>query len=319
MKPSLSGILILEPFDFNPNVLKQLINMSDVVYLGIEDTRDFNKVELIFTRLNYYIDDVLIKKFPNLKYILSPTTGLTHIDTSVVTNTDLQITTLKNHTSKLSGITSTPELAWGLFINLVRKISVSYESVKDGFWDRDKFKGTQLRGMNIGIIGYGRIGRQLSVYANAFGCDVAWYDVSIGNIKDQTDSRFSNLSDIAKYSDAIFVCASYSMGDLFIIDDIFLNKVTNRPYIVNIARANLVDEFALCSALEANKIRGVASDVLTGEDIGNISKSPLLLRAQKYNDVLITPHIGGCTLEAMQLTEQFTFDIFLKELTYYAS
>lgn len=305
------GILILEPKDFNPKVIVRLKKMSKFLFLGLDDIKNFGDIQVIFIRLHHYIDEDFIQKFPNLKYILSPTTGVTHINPEVAQNASINIITLKDHTSKLDKITSTPELAWGLFINLVRKILESHASVKSGLWDREKFKGLQIKGMTVGIIGYGRIGKQIQVYAKAFGCDVIWFDIV--NVKSDSSGRTNHLIDIAENSDAIFICASYSIGDPILIDEKFLRKTKKKPYIINTARANLVDESSICHALDTKLIRGFASDVLTGEDEGQQSESPLLLRAEMNGDVLITPHIGGCTLDAMNATEEIILDLFVEE------
>ena len=318
MKKKFDTTLILEANDFDASAIERIRNFSDNLAFGLSDVQRPTGVEVIITRLKYYIDDEFVSPFPKLKYILSPTTGETHISPAILNHNIIKVITLKNHTRLLWNITSTPELAWGLFLNLARNVVTAFDSVKNNVWDRDQFKGRQINGMKIGIIGFGRVGQKIAQYAQCFGCDIIWNDPNptcSDNLKQATNTKLFTL---AKQSDAVFICASYRSGDTPIVTEKFLKNTAKKPFLINTSRANLIDEKAVCAALEKGTITAIATDVLKGEEQGTQSHSEILLRSLNHDDVLITPHIAGCTVEAMSLTENIILDVFLNELSVYS-
>ncbi|MDB2369502.1 hypothetical protein N9W92_00990 [Planktomarina temperata] len=310
-----SGILILEPEGFSVKVIDKLKARSENVFFGLDDATHCDIVDVIFVRLSRYIDTKFVNKFKNLKFIVSPTTGYTHFSSEILNSQSFKVLTLKNKTNELSAITSTPELAWGLMLSLVRNIPSANCDVIKGNWCRDKFKGKQISGLKIGIIGFGRVGQKLAEYAKAFGSEVVWTDLKNVTCDPDLLVRQVDLCTIASSCDVIFVTASYTLGDKYIIDKNFLSEVKRKPFIINVSRANLLDEEATLRSLEMGRISGVAADVIDGDEIMDIQTSRLWRAAKMMQNVLLTPHIGGCTTQGMEFTEALAADLLFNELS----
>ena len=146
------NILILESQDFPADALKTLSTLGKV-HLG--KTSNNKEIDMVMCRLAHKLDDFFLNSYPNLKYIVTPTTGLTHIDMDVMKRKKIKVISLKGpqHTFFLSTITSTAELTFGLILSLLRNIPTSSQDVINGNWNRDQFKGKQLSELKKGIIG----------------------------------------------------------------------------------------------------------------------------------------------------------------------
>src|SRR5690606_10220706 len=104
----------------------------------------------------------------NLRYILTPTTGLNHIDMEMAARQGIKVISLKGETEFLSGIPSTAEHTWALLLSLLRKIPAAHKHVMSGKWERDEFKAHNLCHYKLGILGFGRVGKQIAEYARVF-------------------------------------------------------------------------------------------------------------------------------------------------------
>jgi D-3-phosphoglycerate dehydrogenase len=197
-------------------------------------------------------------------------------------------------------------LNFGLIIQLVRNLHESINStIRTKKFHRDKFKGIELKNKVLGIIGFGRIGRKIYKYAKAFGMKILINDKKKLKISSQV-----SLSNLLKKSDIISINADTSN---LIINKNNIKTLKHNCYIVNTSRGELVDEQAIYNALIKKKISGYATDVLDFYyESNNISKSYIFRAYKKKLNVVITPHIGGCTYEAMHLTEVILAKYFLK-------
>ena len=136
-----------------------------------------NQFKCIFTRLGLNLYAENLKNQNSLDYIVTPTTGLNHIDVDHAKSKNIKIISLKNETKFLKQITSTAEHTWSLILNLIRKINETSLRVKAGSWSRDDLFIDELYGMSIGIIGFGRLGKIISEYAKAFKMNVYVFDI----------------------------------------------------------------------------------------------------------------------------------------------
>ena len=116
-----------------------------------------NKADVIYTGLQYYIGRNLMDRYKNLKIIVTPTTGLTHIDLDYAKRRGIDVISLKGETEFLEDIHSTAEHTIALTLSLLRKIPHAFSKVSE--WNRDDFIGSELYGKTIGIIGVGRLGK----------------------------------------------------------------------------------------------------------------------------------------------------------------
>lgn len=128
-------------------------------------------------RLAHFIDEKFLDIFPDLKSLVSPTTGSTHIDLQACDRKGIRVFTLRDCMPKLEKITSTAEHALCSMLSLVRRLPHAHTStVERGEWNRDDFCSRQMSSLRLGIVGLGRIGKWMSRYAKIIGMEVAAHD-----------------------------------------------------------------------------------------------------------------------------------------------
>ena len=307
-------ILITEPQDYSKKAIEIYKSLGEVV-LGGEPTAD---VEVVVIRLKHRIDKSWLDKMPNLKVIASPTTGHNHIDVAEAERRGIRLVTLRGHTEFLDKITSTAEETLGLMLALVRKIPQAHEHVKAGGWDRDQFRGYQLAGQNLGILGLGRLGKMVASYGKVLGMNVLACDPAVSEdemkkleIKKEEHDNLFKESDIL----SLHVLLTDTTQNLIKEDHLKLMKPT--AHLVNTARAEILEKGALEKALKENWIAGAAVDVMWDEEGGgaHLAQSELWKMAKSgRHNLIIVPHIGGATYDAMQITEEFIANLVKKEL-----
>ena len=204
-------------------------------------------------------------------------------------------------------ITSTSELTIGLILSLLRNINAAHKDVTyNQNWDRDKFKSRQLSKLTLGIIGLGRIGGHVSNYAQAFGMKVMAYDPYIAEeVFHEHNVEQCDLLTLLEQSDIVSMHAKLNQENHHLLGVAELRKMRKDAMLVNTARGALLDEVAAASQIEQGLLAGIAVDVLEHEhaEIG-WWESPLIKAAKSNYNVLITPHIGGCTSDAMHISEK---------------
>ena len=196
-----------------------------------------------------------------------------------------------------SNTRSVAELVIGASIVLIRKILEKNNAAHQGIWNKDAKGSFELRGKTLGIIGYGNIGTQLSVMAEAMGMRVQFYDVEtklpLGNAQAK-----KSIKDIVSTSDIISLHVPETSQTKNLINKAVLKQFKNGSILINYARGEVVDLDALTQALKDKQIAGAAIDVfpVEPEKNGDAFHTPL----QGLSNVLLTPHIGGSTEEAQE-------------------
>ena len=294
--------LILEPKDFSKSALRDLSRKYTVICEKLDAEDDHRSVEVIFCRLKYNLNAEFLKMFTGLKYIGSPTTGNDHIDTKYCMNNGIIIVSLKGESAFLyNEITSTAEYTWALMLSSWRKVFPATTSVLEGNWDRDQFKSYQIKDKNLGIIGMGRIGKQLKKYADAFGLNFRYFDPYVLNLS----GKMNNLKDLAAWSDIIIIACEYNADTHCLIDRKFLSYLKDGSLIINTARGGIVDEEALLEAMILKEIFYSADVVSNEQDKNKFETNKLLKINPACSQILITPHIAGASYDAMNKTEDF--------------
>lgn len=189
---------------------------------------------------------------------------------------------------------ATAEHTLALLFALVRKIPQADLSVKRGEWRRESFKGLELAGKTLGIIGLGRVGRAVALRAEAFGMTVMAFDPLL----DQRDIsglkvQLMNFTEVLTKADFITLHVPLNDETRSMIDDSQLDRCKEGVCIINCSRGGVVNESALWKALERGKVSGAALDVFENEPP---SQSGLL----KCKSVILTPHVAGQTIETSE-------------------
>jgi D-3-phosphoglycerate dehydrogenase len=295
----------LEPYGYSENAVSLWLNNGyNYVSGSFKDLGSFDNicsVEILIVRLKNYIDKSIIDLLPNLKFVITATTGLDHIDERLLLERKIELVSLRVYKEFLDTIPSTAEHTWALLLALVRNVPSANSDVRNGSWNRDLFRGYQLKNKSIGIIGLGRTGKKVANYANAFGMKVYFYDPFV--LSDE-QIGLNNILELASLSDFISIHVHLLPSTTNLINKTFISHCKEGVYIINTSRGKVCDELALFNGLQNNKIKGIATDVLDTE-LGIISNS-YLWQAQKMGaNVIITPHIGGATWDAMWDCEEF--------------
>ncbi len=304
-------VLVTESAGYSVLALQEYRRAGDVV-LGdrpeSEPTLRPEQVGAVVVRLGQFLDAAFLNRFPNLRFVVSPTTGLNHIDLEACSTRGIEVISLKGETAFLDSITGTSELALGLMLALLRKIPAAHQhTTADLGWDRDLFCARMLSRMTMGIIGLGRLGKQMARMCHGLGMKVIACDPHVGNADFViAEARRVTLLELAAQSDVVSLHADYRRENDGMIDGRFIAACRPGTLLVNTARGELCDEIALAGALDTGHIGGLATDVLRDEQSGAVlAEHPLVRRARQGMNVIITPHIGGCCADAMRETEEF--------------
>ncbi len=300
-------ILNAEPEDYSPQALEILRSAGTVEMKALDREGLLAAVrdaDILIIRLKFQIDEQVLSAAPRLKALVSATTGLDHIDLEVAARRGVKVLSLKGETEFLRSIPATAELTWGLLLAVTRKIPAAFDSVLRGRWERDEFKGRDLAGKRLGILGLGRIGSMVARYGLAFGMRVMSYDPQPAQWLDGVE-RSASMADLLAGSDIFSIHVPLNPETRHLIGRTELDLLPPGALLINTARGDILDEQALLEALESGRIGGAALDVLSNERSDALSRSPLIEYARRHSNLILTPHIGGATYESMAATEVF--------------
>ena len=194
-------------------------------------------------------------------------------------------------------ITSTAEHAFLLMLSGIRNIFPAVSSVTKKNWDYEPFVGRQLTSLEIGVMGYGRLGKMFANYSKAFSANVRIYDPFV---KCDDYPQYKNLKDFLNNLDVLSLHIHASKENLEIINKDFLSNCKNGLLIVNTSRGEIVNESDLLSYLNKNNKSKYFTDVLSSETKG-LSNNKLLEKSLKDDSIVITPHMGGMTIDAQKI------------------
>lgn len=260
--------------------------------------------DAIIVRFAHRIDRELILAGRKLRAIACAATGTDHIDVETARSRGIAIVSLAGETAFLRQIPASAEHSWGLLLALTRRIPWAAEAARQGEWTRDAFRGRDLAGRTLGIIGCGRIGEKVARYGLAFGMNVLAFDPYRAELPEGV-ARAASLSSLMQSADAIMVHVPLNKETTGLIDAGKLAVVKPGAVLVNTARGAVIDEHALLAALTSNRLSGAALDVLADEDPARLAGHPLVIHARESDNLILTPHIGGATDDSMAATEVF--------------
>jgi D-3-phosphoglycerate dehydrogenase len=243
------------------------------------------------------ITDVMVASAANLKIISCATTGSDHIERAELDRRGIPVRTLMEDRQLLLNLTPAAELSWALLLACARMLPAAVDHVKAGGWDREQFPGIMLNGKRIGIIGCGRIGTWMSRYARAFGMDIVGYDPFLSEFPPQIEPV--SLEELAQTSDFITIHVPLTDETRGLFSESCFTRLKAGAILINTSRGAVVDEGALLSALESKRLKAAGLDVLTDEP--EIEKSPLAQYAKAHDNLILTPHCGGFSHDAVKI------------------
>jgi D-3-phosphoglycerate dehydrogenase / 2-oxoglutarate reductase len=229
------------------------------------------------------VREPVIDRASNLKVIVRGGVGLDNIDVDCARSKGISVLNTPAASSA-----SVAELTIGYLFSLARSIPQATISMKDGLWEKKKFKGIELAGKRMGLIGFGRIGKEVGKRASALGMDVVFYQRTPLEVD---YAQQVALDELIRTSDFISLHCPFSEGTHNILDAEAFDKMKQGVYIINCGRGGTLDEDALYDAIQAGRVAGAALDVYEVEP----SKNHRLFTLEQ---VIGSPHIGASTKEA---------------------
>lgn len=262
----------------------------------------------------YRIDSDVLKGASKLKVIASTSTGTNHIDTEYCKANNIEIVSLR-YSHKVKSIVASSEFTFGLVLAVTRQIPQAFGNVKAGRWreDEDIFRGIELRGKTLGIIGYGRIGSNNARYARAFGMNVIAHDPHV-TITNPDIWQLDNPYDVIRDADILLVCVHLDDSTLNMVNDYWFNCMKDGVYFINTSRGEVVDEAALLKNLKSGKVAAAGLDVISEEFTSDKNTHPVIEYARNNINLIVTPHIAGLTHDSERKALEIVIDSVLGKL-----
>ena len=242
------------------------------------------------------ITDSMIAQARNLKIISCATTGSDHIERNELEKRDIPVHTLREDRGLLMNLTPAAELSWGLLLSCTRKIPAAFAHVRKGEWVREGFPGMMLYGRQMGLIGCGRIGGWMARYAGAFNMEVVGYDPYLPQFPETI--RPVDLEELVSTSDCVSVHVHLTEETRGLVSKRLFEMIKPGAVFINTSRGAIADETALLDGLVSGRIGAAGLDVLDGEP--EIDNHPLVEYARTHDNLIIVPHIGGFSPDAVR-------------------
>lgn len=304
MKPVALYYKILKYQTQNYDFLKTNFDLRELEHPR-ENTPDIlEPVELLFAPLGFQIDSAYLDQCPNLKAIASNTTGVPHIDMELAKSKGVAVFALHDEQQFLETITPTAEHTIALLLSAARRIPAAHQAASAGNWDRKPWGSPRMMSrLRLGLVGYGRLGRKVGEIAHAMGMQVAWYDPYVL----QGQGKIESLQKLAANSDVLSLHAVANNETRGLVDRTILESLPTGSILINTARGELLDVDALLDLLESGHLWAAGLDTIDGEYQLDFSKqfsnSRAAVYARTHDNLILTPHIGGSTIDAWTETE----------------
>ncbi|MDO9373811.1 MAG: NAD(P)-dependent oxidoreductase [Ferruginibacter sp.] len=297
-------ILVAETKDFSPETKVYLEDQFDVTLKDLsnqEVAEALNEYDVFWFRLKFNLTREVLTRSERCRYIVCPVTGLDHIDLTVCAEKGINVISLKGETDFLKEVRATAEHTIGLTLALLRSLPAAVNSVKKGIWNRDLFKGREIFGKKVGIVGVGRLGTITASFFKTFGADVSGFDVK--PFASEICKPTNSLEELFGQNDIISIHVNLTESTKHLVTFRELQLMKTGSFLINTSRGNIVKGGDLIRALNEKIVMGAAVDVVESEY--DIEQDELVKFAQHNDNLLITPHIGGNTWESFEKTEFF--------------
>ena len=215
-------------------------------------------IDILWVRLRNQIDTEVFDAAPRLKVVVTPTTGLNHIDQQEAARRGIRIVSLKGEVAFLKDVRVTAELTVGLILALMRNLLPATADTLAGNWNRDAFQGHELYGKTVGIIGYGRLGHIVARYLQAFDMRVLVTDPDLDPEELERGLTRVPLAKLLRESDIVSLHVNLCDDTYNLFGSDEFAAMQPGAWFINTARGELVDEQALLSALRSGRLAGRA-------------------------------------------------------------
>ena len=312
---TISTIKILHLDTNHPLLWDQLekagfINEADYTSTKEEVESKIENYHGIVIRSRFKIDKTFIDKAKNLQFSARVGAGLESIDCEYAESKNIKLIAAPEGNASAVG-----EHALGMLLSLFNKLNTADKEVKSGQWNRESNRGTELDGKTVGIIGYGNMGKSFAKKLRGFEVDVLCYDI-LPNKGDENAKQVS-LQELQQKADVLSLHIPWTPETDKMVNTTFINQFSKPFWFVNTARGKSVVTTDLVSALQSGKILGAGLDVLEYEKLSfetlfEGEKPEAFEYLLNANNVILSPHIAGWTIESKENLAQVIVDKILK-------
>jgi len=254
------------------------------------------------------INKKIIDNASNLKFIARVGSGLENINVRYATKKNIALLSAPEGNRNAVG-----EHALGMLLCLMNKIRLGHESIREGIWNREEHRGWELEGRTVGIIGYGNTGQSFAKKLKGFNnLKVIFYDIK-HNLNDDFAQQVS-LEVLQENAEILSLHIPESKETSGMINEKFINQMQNPFWLINTARGKAVNTEDLVKAIKSGKILGAGLDVLEYESssfysiLNDNKKNSSLTFLKNSKQVILTPHVGGWTLESHKKLSETILD-----------
>lgn len=311
-------IIFFETSEKEKEILRkypQFLELADFEngQLTLENTRQYKDYEVISVFIGSQLSKEVLKELNNLKFIATRSTGFDHIDLNYCQEKNILVSNVPSY-----GEHTVAEYTFALLLCLIRKVYNAYHQVREtGSFSLEGLQGEELFNKTMGIIGTGKIGKEVIKIAKGFSMKVIAYDkYPQEELVKQLGFDYVSLDNLLSQSDIISLHLPYNKETHHLINKDNIFKIKSGAYIINTARGGIIETQALYEALKKNHLAGAALDVL--EEEGNLKEEQRILMEKQdlppeklkillanhifidLDNVIISPHNAFNTKEALE-------------------
>ncbi len=285
-----------------------------VIYepLSVKNAPSYQDAQIIVISPATYVTRELLNALPNLKYIITPTVAVDHVDLAATKEKNILVSNVPQY-----GVNTVAEFAFGLILALSRSIVQANEQAKHYDFRSGGLIGFDLRGKVLGVVGVGNVGQHVVTIGNGFAMKVIAFDKRVDEqlAKRLNFTYVSSFEELLKQADIITLHVPYNKATHHMLNEDTMKHIKRGALLINTADGKLVDTPALLRALDAKIIEGAGLDVFEGEkfmkspaliaeitDLEEIKLALINYHLIRHPHVIVTPHIAFNTQEDCQRT-----------------
>ena len=256
----------------------------------------------IAVRTKFRIDKELMDAAPGLKFVARAGAGLDNIDEAYAKERNITLINAPEGNRDALG-----EHAVAMLLGVINNLRQSDIEIRNGIWDREGNRGWELKGKTVGIIGYGFMGSSFAKKLSGFDVKVIAYDKYKTGFSDAYVQECS-MEEIVKHSDVLSLHIPLTTETRQMVNEEYLYHFKKNIFFINTARGEIVSTQAVLNAIKSGKILGAGLDVLEAEKFPNLGSQPWYNELKASPNVLLSPHIGGWTVDSYRKISEVLAD-----------
>ncbi len=304
----MSALLIIDAFE--KEFVEAAIRMD---FAGVTYRPDISRDDLLSSKhaaqvlvlkSKTAIDEALLNALPRLKLIVRAGAGLEHVDLDACARRGIRLEATPGANAQAVG-----EHALGMLLNLFNYLNRADRELRQGIWNREANRGRELHGLTVGLIGYGHTGRAFARLLYGFECTVLAYDKYRSAYSD-TYAREASVDEIQARAEVLSLHVPLTAETHHLVNEAYLARFARPLTLLNLARGPVVHTQSLVNALSTGRVVAAALDVFENErwDTLTVEEADELNALAARDNVILSPHIGGWSLESAQRINRAVLD-----------